>query len=107
MAVECGDFRDLVAALCRCAWRSANDTDNRWNWLEDQEGHLSTFPTCRRIPTPEWCLPFRRKHAQGARAVLPKRGEGAGAVIPKSNGARKLQPLSTKRTTVRPHSLAR
>src|ERR1700716_800875 len=86
MAVECGDFRDLVPALCHCAWRSANDMDNRWNWVEDQEGHLSTFPTCRRFPTREWCLPFRRKHA-----------EEAVAVIPKTNGARKLQTLRRAR----------
>jgi hypothetical protein len=40
----------------------------------------------------QWCLPFRRQHAEGA---VP--------VIPKANGARKLQTAteSTKRATVR------
>ena len=44
----------------------------------------------------QWCLPFRRQHAEGA---VP--------VIPKANGARKLQTAteSTKRATVRRISL--
>src|ERR1700736_5067439 len=51
MAVGVWRLPGLVAALCRCARRSATDTDNRKNWLEEQEGRLSTFPTCRSLPT--------------------------------------------------------
>jgi len=44
----------------------------------------------------QWCWPFRRQHAEGA---VP--------VIPKANGAKKLQSVieSTKRATVRRISL--
>ena len=44
----------------------------------------------------QWCLPFRRQHAEGA---VP--------VIPKANGARRLQTAteSTKRATLRRISL--
>jgi hypothetical protein len=44
----------------------------------------------------QWCLPFRRQHAEGA---VP--------FIPKANGASKLQTAteSTKRATVRRISL--
>src|ERR1700730_9405867 len=86
----------LVAALCRCAWRSADDTDNRKNRREDQEGHLSTFPTCRRFPT-----------CSGACRFGDNTRKGAVPVIPKANGASKLQTVteSTKRATVRRISL--
>ncbi len=47
------------------------------------------------VPDMQWCLRFRRQHAEGA--VL---------VIPKANGARKLQTVeSTKPATVRRISL--
>ena len=48
------------------------------------------------VPDMQWCLPFRRQHAEGA---VP--------VIPKAKGASKLQTVteSTKRATVRRISL--
>ena len=54
------------------------------------------IPDMPEVPDMQWCLPFRRQHAEGA---VP--------VIPKANGAKKLQSVieSTKRATVRRISL--
>jgi len=54
------------------------------------------IPDMPEVPDMQWCLPFRRQHAEGA---VP--------AIPKAKGARKLQTVteSTKWATVRGISL--
>jgi hypothetical protein len=54
------------------------------------------IPHVPEVPDMQWCLPFRRQHAEGAVPVAAK-----------ANGARKLQTVmeSTKRATVRRISL--
>src|SRR5438552_16117904 len=79
MAVGVWRLPGPVAALCRCAWRSANDTDNRKNRLEDQEGHLSTFATCRRVPTCSGACRFGDNTRKGPFPLFPRPTERVSA----------------------------
>ena len=88
-AGTCGCAMSLRVAICERYGQSAE--------LARRPGRSSVdIPDTPEVPGMQWCLPFRRQHAEGA---VP--------VIPKANGARKLQSVteSTKRVTVRRISL--
>src|SRR6267143_3050907 len=88
-AGACGCAMSLRVAICERYGQSEE--------LARRSGRSSVdIPDKPGVPDMQWCLPFRRQHAEGA---VP--------VIPKANGARKLQTVteSTKRATVRRISL--
>jgi len=89
-----------TAGACGCAVSLRVAICGRYGQSEElarRPGRSSVeIPDMPEVPDMQWCLPFRRQHAEGA---VP--------VIPKANGASKLQTVteSTKRATVRRISL--
>jgi len=89
-----------TAGSCGCAMLLRLAIGERYGQLEELARRPETssveIPHMPEVPDVQWCLLFRRQHA-----------EGAVAVIPKANGARKLQTVteSTKWATVRRISL--
>jgi hypothetical protein len=88
-AGTCGRAMSLRVAICERYGQSEESARRPGRSSVD-------IPDMSEVPDMQWCLPFRRQHAEGA---VP--------VIPKANGARKLQTAteSTKRATLRRISL--
>jgi hypothetical protein len=89
-----------IAGTCGCAMLLRLAIGERYGQLEElaRRPEMSSvdIPDMTEVPDMQWCLPFRRQHAEGA---VP--------AIPKAKGARKLQTVteSTKWATVRRISL--
>ena len=78
-AGACGCAMSLRVAICERYGQSEE--------LAPRPGRSSVdIADMPEVPDMQWCLPFRRQHAEGA---VP--------VIPKANGARKLQTLRRAR----------